>query len=232
MNKVEIKANKIMATKDMTSSQIKQTNSQKILKYLQENIGEISNEEISRETGINKTNIPREIKKLEGQGHNISKRYEQIGRSKFVWFLLTSSQKKQTISQNKKNKHLVEKRKKVERLEPTKKDQNKRGERLNIDFTNGMVQDLSIYNQIIPISFKQEITHWILNNLDLLYKGAYYYSKAWEGRYKKRLREEPDSPVITDFLKMQKVIDKIKELKEFKKKLEYPKKKVINNSKS
>ena len=47
-----------MATKDMTSSQIKQTNSQKILKYLQENIGEISNEEISRETGIDSKRIP------------------------------------------------------------------------------------------------------------------------------------------------------------------------------
>ena len=74
-----------MAAKDMTNSQLKLTNSQKILNYLQENIGEISNEEISRETGINKTNIPREIKKLEAQGHKISKRYEQIGRAKFVW---------------------------------------------------------------------------------------------------------------------------------------------------
>jgi hypothetical protein len=115
---------------------------------------------------------------------------------------------------------------------PKNNDQKRRGEQLNIDFTNGMSQDISIYNQTIPINIKQEITHWVLNNLDLLYKGAYYYSKAWEGRYKKRLREEPDSPVITDFHKMQKVIDKIKELKEFREKLEYPKKKVINNTKS
>jgi len=220
-----------MAAKDMTSSQIKQTNSQKILEYLQENKGEISNEEISRETGINKTNIPREIKKLEGQGHNISKRYEQIGRSKFVWFLLTSSQIKQTNSQNKK-KLPIKKREKVESPKPINNDQNKRGERFNIDFTNGMSQDLSIYNQTIPISFKQEITHWVLNNLDLLYKGAYYYSKAWESRYKKRLKDEPDSPVITDFHEMQKVIDKIKELKKYKDKLEIAKKKAINNSKS
>ena len=221
-----------MAAKDMTSSQIKQTNSQKILKYLQDNIGEISNEEISRETGIDKTNIPREIKKLETQGHKISKRYEQIGRSKFVWFLLTSSQEKQTSSQKKKNKPPIKKREKVERSEAINNGQKKRGERLNIDFTNGMAQDISIYNQTIPINIKQEITHWVLNNLDLLYKGAYYYSKAWEGRYKKRLKEEPDSPVITDFHKMQKVIDKIKELKEFKEKLEYSKKKVTNYSES
>ena len=221
-----------MAAKNMTSSQIKQTNSQKILKYLQENKGEISNEEISRETGIDKTNIPREIKKLETQGHKISKRYEQIGRSKFVWFLLTNSQEKSTSSQKKKNKSPVKKKEKMEMSEPINNEQKKRGERFNIDFTNGMFQDLSIYNQTIPISFKQEITHWVLNNLDLLYKGAYYYSKAWEGRYKKRLKDEPDSPVITDFHEMQKIIDKIKELKKYKDKLESTKKKVNNNSKS
>ena len=221
-----------MAAKNMTSSQIKQTNSQKILKYLQENKGEISNEEISRETGIDKTNIPREIKKLETQGHKISKRYEQVGRSKFVWFLLTNSQEKSTSSQKKKNKSPVKKKEKMEMSEPINNEQKKRGERFNIDFTNGMSQDLSIYNQTIPISFKQEITHWVLNNLDLLYKGAYYYSKAWEGRYKKRLKDEPDSPVITDFHEMQKIIDKIKELKKYKDKLESTKKKVNNNSKS
>ena len=221
-----------MAAKNMTSSQIKQTNSQKILKYLQENKGEISNEEISRETGIDKTNIPREIKKLETQGYKISKRYEQIGRSKFVWFLLTISQEKSTSSQKKKNKSPVKKKEKMEMSEPINNEQKKRGERFNIDFTNGMSQDLSIYNQTIPISFKQEITHWVLNNLDLLYKGAYYYSKAWESRYKKRLKDEPDSPVITDFHEMQKVIDKIKELKKYKDKLDSTKKKVINNSKS
>ena len=122
--------------------------------------------------------------------------------------------------------------KKVERLETINNGQQKRGERFNIDFTNGMAQDISIYNQTIPINIKQEITHWVLNNLDLLYKGAYYYSKAWESRYKKRLKDEPDSPVITDFHEMQKIIDKIKELKKYKDKLESTKKKVNNNSKS
>lgn len=130
------------------------------------------------------------------------------------------------IDSQTKKKLPVQKIKKGEKSEPLKPPQKKIDERLNIDFTNGMAQDISIYNQTIPINIKQEVTHWVLNNLDLLYKGAYYYSKAWEGRYKKRLEEEPESPVITDFLKMQKVIDKIKELREYKEKLEYPKKKV------
>ena len=104
MNPIETEEKKIMVQENnMTNSQKKGlTNSQKILKYLQENSGEISNEELSRETGINKTNIPREIKKLEENGHIIIKRYERVGRAKFVWFQLTISQNNMTSSQEKK----------------------------------------------------------------------------------------------------------------------------------
>ena len=87
---------------NQTNSLRKMTNSQKILEYLQQNPEEISNEVLSEKLGIDKTNIPRELKKLETQGYIISKRYEQIGRAKYVWFQLTTSQRKETNSQNKK----------------------------------------------------------------------------------------------------------------------------------
>lgn len=84
---------------DLTINQKRMTNNQKVLKLLQENSNEISNEELSKGTGINKSNIPREIKKLEDQGYIISKRYEQVGRKKSVYFKLTSRQNKMTNNQ-------------------------------------------------------------------------------------------------------------------------------------
>jgi len=93
----------------------KMTNSQKILEYLQQNPKEISNKMLSEKIGIDKTNIPREIKKLEKQGYPISKRYEQSGRAKYVWFQLTTRQKNKTNSQNNKKIIPIKKQEKQEK---------------------------------------------------------------------------------------------------------------------
>jgi len=211
-----------MSAKDMTSSQIKQTNSQRILKYLQENNGEISNEEISRETRINKTNIPREIKKLESQGYKISKRYEQIGRSKFVWFLLTISQDKQTISQNKTKKRPVIKIKKIEGSEPINKalSISQKREHLNPKFIEAMGQELRLFGTTIPIDKKQEIVNWVFKNVQHLYDGVYNYQRIWKTRYKNYLVNMPDSPVIEKYQSMSAALEFIKKIKILKEELE------------
>jgi len=207
----------------MTSSQIKQTNSQKILKYLQENKGEISNEEISRETRIDKTNIPREIRKLETQGHKITKRYEQIGRSKFVWFLLTNSQEKQTSSQKKKNKPPIKRREKVERSEPINNNLlsiSQKREYLNPRYIEEMGKELRLFGTTIPMDKKQEIVNWVFKNLQNLYDGVYNYQRIWKTRYKNYLVKMPDSPVIEKYQSMGAALKFIKKIKILKEDLE------------
>ena len=199
-----------MAAKDMTSSQIKQTNSQRILKYLQENNGEISNEEISRETGINKTNIPREIKKLEGQGHKISKRYEQIGRSKFVWFLLTSSQDKQTSSQ-KKPTPLVKKTKKMERSKSEKGNRDHQ----EVRFYEQMSQEIELFGRTIPLDKVREIARETLLNHQSLIRGVKYYLSVWRTRYYQYIVDKPEHYLIDEWANAQKSLEflyKIEEL--------------------
>lgn len=212
-----------MAAKDMTSSQGKKTNSQKILKYLQDNIGEISNEEISRETRINKTNIPREIKKLEDQGHKISKRYEQIGRSKFVWFLLTSSQEKETNSQAKtpkKNISQSPKSKPKIELDNNALSISQKREHLNPKFIEEMGKELRLFGTTIPMDKKQEIVNWVFKNIQNLYDGVYNYQRIWKTRYKNYLEKSPDSPVIEKFQSMSAALEFIKKIKILKEELE------------
>jgi biotin operon repressor len=203
MNKVEMKTNKIMAAKDMTNSQIKQTNSQKILKYLQENKGEISNEEISRETGINKTNIPREIKKLENEGHKISKRYEQIGRSKFVWFILTNSQIKQTSSQKEKNKLPVQKIKKTEKSETIKEN---RGHREVISIEQ-MGQEVELFGRTIPLDKVREIARETLLGHRVMMEGVKSWLGVWKKRYHEYIIDKPEHFLIDKYEKSQETLE-------------------------
>ena len=192
-----------MAAKDMTSSQIKQTNSQKILKYLQDNSGEISNEEISRETGIDKTNIPREIKKLEGKGHKISKRYEQIGRSKFVWFLLTSSQIKQTNSQTKK-KIPVKKKEKLEESKTSIKENRGHREVISIE---QMSQEVELFGRTIPLDKVREIARETLLNHKSMIRGVKYYLGVWRTRYYKYKKTKPEHYLIDEWANAQKTLE-------------------------
>ena len=192
-----------MAAKDMTSSQIKQTNSQRILKYLQENKGEISNEEISRETGIDKTNIPREIKKLEAQGHKISKRYEQIGRSKFVWFLLTSSQIKQTNSQTKK-KPPVKKREKLEESKNSIKENRGHREVISIE---QMSQEVELFGRTIPLDKVREIARETLLGHRVMMEGVKSWLGVWKKRYHEYIEDKPEHFLIDKYEKAQETLE-------------------------
>ncbi len=192
-----------MAAKDMTSSQIKQTNRQKILKYLQENKGEISNEEISRETGIDKTNIPREIKKLENEGHKISKRYEQIGRSKFVWFLLTSSQTKQMSSQKKKTKLPVQKIKKAEKSETIKENRDHR----EVISVEQMGQEVTLFGRTIPLDKVREIARETLLGHRVMMEGVKSWLGVWKKRYHEYLEDKPEHFLIDKYEKAQETLN-------------------------
>ena len=191
-----------MAAKDMTSSQIKQTNSQRILKHLQENNGEISNEEISRETGINKTNIPREIKKLEGQGHKISKRYEQIGRSKFVWFLLTSSQDKQTSSQKKTNPPV----KKTKKMERSKSEKGNRDHQ-EVVFYEHMGQEIKLFGRTIPLDEVREIARETLLGHRVMIEGVKSWLGVWKKRYHEYIVDKPEHFLIDKYKKAQETLE-------------------------
>lgn len=217
----------------MTNSQPKKmTNSQRILKYFQKNMGEVSNEELSRETKIDKSNIPREVKKLEKKGYVITKRYERIGRAKYVWFNLTNSQPKKTNSQPKNTTISQNKPKKISNI-INKKDLipiysksapiSKKSEETTINYTYGMVKEVKKFGKTIPLDKLQETTHWVLDKIDQLYKGVYYYLNAWQKRYKKRLKKTPNSPVIPEYEKMQKTLEEIKELKKLKEEIELAK---------
>ncbi len=187
----------------MTSSQIKQTNRQKILKYLQENKGEISNEEISRETGIDKTNIPREIKKLENEGHKISKRYEQIGRSKFVWFLLTSSQTKQMSSQKKKTKLPVQKIKKAEKSETIKENRDHR----EVISVEQMGQEVTLFGRTIPLDKVREIARETLLGHRVMMEGVKSWLGVWKKRYHEYLEDKPEHFLIDKYEKAQETLN-------------------------
>ena len=216
MNNIETEVEKIMVQENnMTNSQIKLTNSQKILNYLQENIGEVSNEEISRETGIDKTNIPREIRKLEAQGYKISKRYEQIGRSKFVWFVLTSSQEKETSSQTKKKNIPPKKKDKIENPKPKSITQLRETETVNL--INGMKKEVESFGRTIPFSQKQTTTNEVFEHLKNLTKGIKYYLNAWESRYKRYLKEKPENPLIDEYEDMKETLTFLNQLKLTKK---------------
>ncbi|MFW9972439.1 MAG: winged helix-turn-helix domain-containing protein [Candidatus Odinarchaeota archaeon] len=232
----------------MTNRQEKKTNSQKILDYLQENPGDVSNEELAREIEIDKSNIPREIKKIENQGYNISRRYEQVGRSKYVWFQLTDSQGKETNSQSEKikekklilknsNHTIKSKNTQISNIPSQTKRNKTEKQNLTQIFSDkplnpNQIQELiKVYkeiqlefqenNRLIPLSKKIELFNWLLKNLDYIYEGVYNYLKVWETRYNKRLKEEPDSPVIPKFESMTDVLEKIKEIRKLKKNNSY-----------
>ncbi|HUW90959.1 MAG TPA: helix-turn-helix domain-containing protein, partial [Candidatus Nanopelagicaceae bacterium] len=213
MNTLETEEKKIMIQENnMTSSQTKLTNSQKILNYLLENSGEISNEELSRETGIDKTNIPREIKKLEEKGHIITKRYERVGRAKFVWFQLTNSQNNMTSSQEKKTSS----QEKNKFLPPEKKNKTaislepKLNPKQNIELTNyfnGLATEIQLLGRTIPLDVKQKIVQEIFENLKNLTKGMKYYLNAWEARYKRYSKEKPENPLIDEYEDMGETLE-------------------------
>ena len=230
MNNLETEEKEIMVQENnMTSSQEKMTNSQKILHYLQENIGEVSNEEISRETDIDKTNIPREIKKLEAQGYNISKRYEQIGRSKFVWFLLTSSQEEKTSSQTKKNTPHPKEKNKIEKPKENKAaissgpNLNSRQNTELTNYFNGLVTEVQLLGRTIPLDVKQKIVNTVFENLKNLTKGIKYYLNAWESRYNRYLKEKPGNPLIDEYEDMKETLKDLKKLKEIKQEFKHAK---------
>ncbi len=65
---------------------------EKVLKYLETAATkEVSNDDLIVKTGIDRSNMPKVLKPLEQKGL-IHRRYEQIGRAKFVWVSLTNSQ--------------------------------------------------------------------------------------------------------------------------------------------
>lgn len=226
-----------MEVKVMTNSQKKQTNSQKILKSLQENIGEISNEELSKAIGIDKSNIPRELRKLEKLGYTISRRYEQIGRGKCVWFQLTNNQEKQTNSQiQKPTKKVItskipeSKLKAIPESSTLKSNSeiknnniltiSQKREYLAPKFIKELGKELSLFGRTVPPDKKQEIINWVFINLPQLYEGLYNYLRIWKTRYHKYLIKSPESPVIPKYQKMQELLDYIKELQNLKKELE------------
>lgn len=202
----------------MTKRQGKKTNSQKILEYLQENLGEVSNEELAKEIEINKSNIPREIKKLESQGYNISKRYEQIGRSKYVWFRLTNTQEKQTNSQMKNSKkNVLTPKKSTPKVQAKTIKENRNPQ--NVVFLEQMSQEVKIFGRTIPINKVREIARKTLEYSRNMIKGIKYYQNAWESRYKRYLEEKPNNFLIDEFESMQKTLDFLKEMNELNEKL-------------
>ena len=63
-----------------------------MLKSLRESTSkEVSNDDLIAETGIDRSNISKILSSLEKEG-KIKRRYEQVGRAKFVWVSLTNSQ--------------------------------------------------------------------------------------------------------------------------------------------
>lgn len=81
------------------------------------------------------------------------------------------------------------------------------------------------FGKTISIDMKQELTNWIFKNIDYLYEGVYYYLRVWKKRNEKRLKTDPNSPVIPKYKKMEEILNKIKDLQQFKKNLEFIKNK-------
>lgn len=81
------------------------------------------------------------------------------------------------------------------------------------------------FGKTISIDMKQELTNWIFKNIDHLYEGVYYYLRVWKKRNEKRLNTDPNSPVIPKYKKMEDILNKIKDLQQFKKKFEFIKNK-------
>ena len=71
---------------------------EKVLKYLETaNTKEVNNNDLIMETGIDRSNMPKILKPLEQKGL-IHRRYEQVGRAKYVWVSLTNSHVKTTTN--------------------------------------------------------------------------------------------------------------------------------------
>ena len=212
--------------KNMTSSQTKLTNSQKILIYLQKNSGEISNEELSRETEIDKTNIPREIKNLEEKGHVITKRYERVGRAKFVWFQLTISQNNMTSSQEKKATNSQKKKNTILEV-PEKKNQKQKiqkatlenSNRQEVRFIEQMSQEIELFGRTIPLDRVREIAREILLNHRVLIKGVKYYLGVWRTRYYKYKKTKPEHFLIDEWAKAQETLTFLYEIEKLYKEM-------------
>lgn len=208
----------------MTNRQGSKTNSQKILEYLQKNQGEVSNEELSRELEIDKSNIPREIKKLEVRGYKVYKRYEQIGRSKYVWFKLTNSQEKETNSQKKstkKNEITPKKFDQISNSNPKNQPKTIEENRLSqkVTFIEQMRKEVIIYGRTIPLDKIREIARKTLENSRNMIKGIKTYQNAWENRYKDYKIRKTNNFLIDEFESMLKTLDFLKEMKELNEKL-------------
>ena len=67
----------------------------KIIDYLEKKGTEVSRDDISEKTNIDKTNLSKILALLEKDGR-IERRYEQVGRSKFCYVKMTNSQIKTT----------------------------------------------------------------------------------------------------------------------------------------
>ena len=161
----------------------------KVLRFLKAHKGkEVSTEDLSEGIGIAKSNLSKILKPLEEKGE-IKRRYEQVGRGKYVWISLTNSQ----------DQKMTNSRDQVEnKAQPTKSQNNITNSHENM--TNSqekqakyivkMGEELAKFGTVTSIEKMQEMTIFLRENKVDLIDAVDNWLKSYKSKFNDKTRRQ------------------------------------------